>query len=48
MTLTAGLDPRGEPVTRLCGPVADQAALRGLVSRIWDLNLAIVSMACIE
>ena len=30
--------------TRLFGPVADQAALRGIVNKIWDLNLTIISI----
>ena len=32
------------PVTTLTGPVADQAALRGLLSRLWDLNLVVLSV----
>ncbi len=31
-------------VTTLTGPVTDQAALRGILCRIWDLNLIIVSV----
>ncbi|UCC85972.1 MAG: hypothetical protein JSV81_14060 [Anaerolineales bacterium] len=33
----------GRPVTRLFGP-ADQPALRGLLNRLWDLNLDVVSL----
>jgi hypothetical protein len=36
------------PATLLTGPVADQAALRGLLTKIWDLNLAMISMTIIE
>jgi hypothetical protein len=36
------------PVTVLCGPVADQAALRGILSRIWDLNLCLLSVIRVE
>ena len=32
------------PTTLLAGTVADQAALRGLLARIWDLNLALISV----
>jgi hypothetical protein len=45
-----GLDVRltdtGEPspTTALIGPVADQAALRGLLSKLWDLNLTLISV----
>jgi hypothetical protein len=35
-------------ITTLTGPVADQAALRGLLSRIWDLNLILISVTRIE
>jgi hypothetical protein len=31
-------------VTTLSGPVADQAALRGILTRIWDLNLTLISV----
>ena len=34
--------------TILTGSVADQAALHGLLNRIRDLNLALVSVQCIE
>ena len=38
----------GLPVTVLTGPVVDQAALRGLVCRIWDLNLTLLSVVRVE
>ena len=46
--LTVTVEPAGDgaPVTTLRGPVADQAALRGLLSRLWDLNLALLSVHC--
>lgn len=31
-------------ITILTGAVADQAALRGILSRIWDLNLTLISV----
>ena len=34
----------GEPV--LSGPLADQAALHGLLERIRDLNLTLISVTC--
>jgi len=34
----------GTPVVVLTGPVTDQAALRGLLSRLWDLNLTILAL----
>ena len=32
------------PITVLSGPVVDQAALRGLLTTIWDLNLTLISV----
>jgi hypothetical protein len=34
----------GTPVTVLTGPIADQAALRGLLTSLWNLNLAVLSV----
>lgn len=31
-------------VTTLKGVVADQAALRGILNKLWDLNLTIISV----
>ena len=36
------------PLTVLTGPLADQAALRGILSRIWDLNLCLLSVIRVE
>ena len=36
------------PLTRLTGQVDDQAALRGMLNMLWDLNLSLVSVTCIE
>jgi len=44
MTLTHGHAQDDSPVTTLIGPVADQAALRSLLVRIWDLNLTVISV----
>jgi hypothetical protein len=38
----------GYPSTVLTGRVADQAALRGILARIWDLNLNVISVIRIE
>ena len=35
-------------ITTLTGPVVDQAALRGILSKIWDLNLGVISVKPIE
>lgn len=38
----------GYPSTVLTGRIADQAALRGILSRIWDLNLNVISVIRME
>lgn len=35
-------------VSTLTGPVVDQPALRGLLNKLWDLNLVLVSVTQIE
>ena len=35
-------------VTILTGAVADQAALRGILTNIWDLNLTLISVSQME
>jgi hypothetical protein len=39
MTVTSDGD-----TTTLTGAVADQSALRGILTKLWDLNLALVSV----
>jgi hypothetical protein len=39
MTITSGDD-----ITTLTGAVADQSALRGILTRLWDLNLDLISV----
>lgn len=36
------------PVTTLCGSVADQAALRGMLCKLWDLNLTVISVVRLD
>lgn len=36
------------PVTVLTSQAVDQAALRGILTKIWDLNLAVISVNRIE
>jgi len=31
-------------ITCLCGPVVDQAQLRGILNTIWDLSLGVLSL----
>jgi hypothetical protein len=44
MKLTFEDGDDGSPITTLTGAVADQAALHGLLSRISDLNLTLISV----
>ena len=48
MTMTYEGAEDDSPITVLTGPVVDQAALRGLLTKIWDLNLALISISRIE
>jgi hypothetical protein len=36
------------PTTILTGPVADQSALRGMLCKLWDLNLTLISVRRIK
>ena len=46
--LTVTQEGGNPPLTTLTGPVADQAALRGIVNKLWDLNLTLLSVAAVE
>jgi len=46
-TLTVD-ETRAPPRACLEGPVMDQAALHGLISRIRDLGLTLISVQCID
>jgi hypothetical protein len=37
----------GSIISQLTGPVADQATLRGILNKIWDLNLTLISVALV-
>ncbi len=43
-----GKDSTNRPTTTLTGKVTDQAALRGILCRLWDLNLAILSVCRLD
>ena len=44
MTIVSETTGDGSSITTLTGPVADQAVLRGLLTKLWDLNLTLVSV----
>ncbi len=44
LAATLGYSGDRSPVTTLTGPVTDQAALRGMLCKLWDLNLTVISV----
>jgi len=48
MTIASEGTGGDSPVTTLTGVVADQAALRGILERIWNLNLTLLSVHRVE
>ncbi len=46
LTLTTVEGPQGIPLTRLAGALPDQGALRGVLNKLWDLNLTLLSVDC--
>jgi hypothetical protein len=48
MTIEVESEGDGPPVTTLTGTVADQAALQGLLRRLYSLGLPLISVDCIE
>jgi hypothetical protein len=43
LSLAEELDASGLPVTVISGTVPDQPALRGILNKLWDLNLTLIS-----
>jgi hypothetical protein len=48
MALDIQQDASGMPLTCLSGVLSDQVALRGLLNRLWDLNLVLRSVTQID
>lgn len=48
MSVVVETSAQGALLTILTGPIADQAALRGLLAKIWDMNLTVISVSRIE
>ena len=44
LTITSERLPDGSAITQLTGPLKDQAALRGVLIKLWDLNLDLISV----
>ena len=37
-----------DPITTLVGDLPDQSALRGILTKLWDLNLDLISVTRVE
>ena len=48
LTIEFGSASDGSPTTTLTGTVADQPKLRGILCKIWDLNLTLISATRIK
>jgi hypothetical protein len=44
VTITHDRAQEEDHVTTLTSPVVDQAALRGIMNRLWDLNVTLLSI----
>ena len=44
LLISARTEGSGKQVTTLSGLIVDQVALRGLLNRLWDLNLVLLSL----
>ena len=43
--ITTERDAYGVPISCLTGIIADQSALRGILTKIWDMNLTLLSIS---
>jgi hypothetical protein len=48
LTMTTGYDEDGRPITTFTGHLADQAALHGVLAKIRDMNLPLISVSQLE
>jgi hypothetical protein len=48
MTITVDREGLSSPLTTLTGVVTDQAALQGMLRRLYSLGLPLVSVVCLE
>jgi hypothetical protein len=48
MTITVESEGDGPPVTSLTGTIADQAALQGLLRRLYSMGLPLISVNWVE
>ena len=48
MEITTSCNGSGRQITVLTGSVSDQSELRGLLTKIWDLNMELLSIKQID
>lgn len=48
LRISMGQDAQGKTVTTMSGEIVDQAALRGVLNKLWDLNLNLVSVNLVK
>jgi len=47
MAVQTGHDDGGGLITVISGPVPDQAALQGILTKVWNLNLPLLAVTCL-
>ena len=45
LKMATGFDEDNRPITILSGPLADQAALHGVLAKIRDMNISLISVS---
>jgi len=48
LTITTGFSKNGTPITTFTGRLVDQAALHGVLAKIRDINMPLISVTPIE
>ena len=48
LTIATSFDEDGRPITTLSGALSDQAALHGVLAKIRDMNLPLISVSQFE
>ena len=48
LTITTGFNDDGTPITTFTGPIVDQAALHGVLAKIRNINMPLISVTPIE
>ena len=48
MAITTEFRSQEQPVTILAGRIADQAYMRGILCKLWDLNFRVISVVKLD